>query len=461
MATLRPLPFSLLVRRLLEEPRRQDACFDLPRRRWWVPSSDPKALDFSVSFHGLRAGTPFGPAAGPHAQMAQNILLAWLAGSRIIEFKTIQILDELEIPRPCIDIRNIGFNVEWSQELRLEESVREYAAGAFLVAIAQVENLLRLEGAATLRPDPVVYDLSIGYDLKGVKSPRLIKAVRSLMDARPLLNDLRLELPEEYPHLHEIEVDPALVRTATLSTFHGCPPEEIEGIATFLMDEFGLHTVVKFNPTLLGRERVESILHDTLGYGHIRVPQSAFDQDLKWQESLDLAERLESVAHRCGVQCGFKFTNTLVVDNDEGPLPRSEKARYLSGAPLHVLSLTLADEWRRAAGWRGAVSFSAGIDKHNAPDAVACGFVPVTTCTDLLKLGGYGRLPEYTESLAARMNESGASDRDEFILSATGNGSQAIHDVLTEYRTRALDPPTPVFLDEATSSPAEHKRPFR
>ena len=40
----------------------------------------------------------------------------------------------------------------------------------------------------------------------------------------------------------------------TLSTFHGCPPDEIEDIVCYLLGEFGLDVVVKLNPTLLGRE---------------------------------------------------------------------------------------------------------------------------------------------------------------------------------------------------------------
>ncbi len=35
-------------------------------------------------------------------------------------------MDELEIPRPCIDMDDEGYNVEWSQELKLEESAQEY-----------------------------------------------------------------------------------------------------------------------------------------------------------------------------------------------------------------------------------------------------------------------------------------------------------------------------------------------
>src|SRR5262245_12081826 len=127
MAELIPAPFAHLVRRLFRELVAEDKAFDLPARSFWRGAP---GLDLSVGFHGRTASTPVGPAAGPQSQMAQNIVLAWLAGSRILELKTVQIDDRLTIPRPCIDVPNVGFNVEWSQELRLADSLREYVAGA-------------------------------------------------------------------------------------------------------------------------------------------------------------------------------------------------------------------------------------------------------------------------------------------------------------------------------------------
>ena len=75
---------------------------------------------------------------------------------------------------------------------------------------------------------------------------------------------------------------------------------------------------------------------------------------------------------------------------------------YLSGPPLHVITLALVERFRRA---RPAVplSFSAGVDNRNFADCVALGLAPVTVCTDLLKPGGYGRLPKYLENLEERM----------------------------------------------------------
>src|SRR5579885_1920152 len=131
MAELYPAPLENLLKRIYYE-RQRGQIFDLPVAKFYRGNA---ALDTSVSFHGKRAANPVGPAAGPQDQLVQNIVLSWLAGSRIIELKTVQIMDDLKIPRPCIDAATVGFNVEWSQELKLEQSMREYVAGWLLIRI--------------------------------------------------------------------------------------------------------------------------------------------------------------------------------------------------------------------------------------------------------------------------------------------------------------------------------------
>src|SRR5581483_4927183 len=165
MAELVPIPLPLLLRRAFLEYRQEGKMFDLPKEKFF--RGFPR-LDLSVSFHGHRAATPLGPAAGPHGQLAQNIVLSWLGGSRIIELKTIQILDELEIPRPCIDVANVGYNVEWSQELKLEQSLREYVGAAMFLEILKSARLLG-DGV----PSDTVFDMSAGYNLEGIRSPRV------------------------------------------------------------------------------------------------------------------------------------------------------------------------------------------------------------------------------------------------------------------------------------------------
>src|SRR5438132_2187272 len=106
--------------------------FDLPRKKFVL--GDP-GLDYSTTFHDKEASTPLGPAAGPQSQLAQNLVLSFLGGGRIMELKTVQIMDELKIPRPCIDMQTVGYNVEWSQELKLEQSLEEYVKGSMLIEI--------------------------------------------------------------------------------------------------------------------------------------------------------------------------------------------------------------------------------------------------------------------------------------------------------------------------------------
>src|SRR6266700_693155 len=140
MAELYPARIENLLKRIFYEYK-QGQIFDLPISKFYRGRSD---LDTSVRFHSQKAATPVGPAAGPQDQMVQNIVLSWLAGSRIIELKTVQINDELKIPRPCIDATNVGYNVEWSQELKLEQSLSEYVTASMVLEILRAENYLGL-----------------------------------------------------------------------------------------------------------------------------------------------------------------------------------------------------------------------------------------------------------------------------------------------------------------------------
>ena len=266
----------------------------------------------------------------------------------------------------------------------------------------------------------MLFDISVGYDLAGIRSAKVTQFLKDMLDASRLIEaqrqHLRRELPQDLAHLADIPVPPCIGNCVTLSTFHGCPPEEIEAICTHLLEEIGVHVVVKMNPTLLGYERVRDILNGTLGYTHIPVHQPAFEHDASFEEGIDLIRRIHSVGQRCNRMVGAKFTNTLVVENHRSFFPKSEEVMYLSGTPLYVLSTNLAADFRAKVGLPLTVSFSAGIDAKNYPDAIAAGLTPVTTCSDLLKPGGYGRLAGYHKALADRMKAVGAHTIEQFIL---------------------------------------------
>jgi len=391
--------------------------FSLPAARFYP--GDP-SKDFSVRFHDRVASSPLGPAAGPHTQMAQNIVLCYLGGCRIVELKTVQALDEVTIPRPCIDMRTVGFNAEWSQELKLEQSLEEYVKASMLV------EMLEASGALSTTPgfDRVLFDMSVGYDLEGIRNDRVAALLRGMRDAGKVVDRLRRQIPAAFKQYRDLDFTTRLGNSVTLSTFHGCPPGEIENIIEHLLEAHGLDCIIKFNPTLLGKAETLNLLHDELGYRDIRVPDSAFEKDVRWDQAAALTDRLGDRAAGLGLHLGVKFTNTLIVENNREFLPGSESLIYLSGPPLHILAMHLVRLFRRHFGNRFPVSFSAGVTRSSFPDAVALGLVPVTVCTDLLKTGGYGRLQAYHAELARRMEAAGASSVEAFIRRAHSTPEQ-------------------------------------
>ncbi|MBI5610775.1 MAG: glutamate synthase [Deltaproteobacteria bacterium] len=430
MAELRPIGLGDLLGRLQREWPSKQRLFDMEGGDFWRGSP----LDLGVAVHGQRASTPVGPAAGPHSQLAQNIAMAWLAGSRIVELKTVQINDQLVIPRPCIDVQTVGFNVEWSQELRLEQSALEYAKAWVLVHALAAWNPL---GLKTSELD-TVFDLSVGYSLAGVQSERVARWIDGLRDGRALIAQARQQVPSELQHLVQVPVPDCVSRTLTLSTFHGCPADEIEKIAEHLLVAHDLDVVLKLNPTLLGHDFVAHTLNDVLGYKELRVRPDDFAHDLQWPDALALIGRLRAVAERQGRALGVKVSNTLVVENHKDFFPKTEKVMYLSGQPLHVLTSELGARVDAALNHEVPLSFSAGVDAVNFAEVVACGFVPVTVCTALLRPGGYGRLPKYLARLQSDMEKLGVADLPAYVAAKdAGKPGQFLQDYAKRVPTEA------------------------
>jgi putative selenate reductase len=445
MAELVPIPFDRLLKRIHREYQRNNSVFDLPAAKFYRP--DP-ALDLSVKFCGNRAANPVGPAAGPHTQLTQNIVLSWLAGSRMLELKTVQIKDRLELTRPCIDMHNIGYNTEWSQELRLDESLREYVKAGMII-----EMLKKWFGESGFRFTPTqeaidprqinldtIFDTSVGYDLAGIQSPQIRSWLRTMQDASDLIDEYRMQIPDEFRQYHDLPFKSKLSGSITLSTFHGTPADEIESICEFLLTEMDYHVIVKMNPPMLGKERIEYLLHDKLGYNDVEVNDKVYEVNITFADAVDVVKRLQTVASLNNKTIGVKFGNTLEVHNKGNFL--KDKIQYLSGQPLHVLHLALVHEWRKVFGAEFPVSFAAGVDAHNFVDCVRIGLIPITTCTDLLRPGGYGRLPKYLYNLEAKMKEQNVTAIEEFIVGfddrRQGNGIERLHKAILKNTERLL-----------------------
>lgn len=407
--TMKVQPFDTLLRRILQEYETTQSIFGIHRSLFYTPRSDsPYALP---DLYGQPLATPIGPAAGPHTQLSQNIISAWLCGGRFIELKTVQIMDELEIPRPCIDMEDEGYNVEWSQELKLEQSVREYVN-----AWAAIHVLRRLLGWEET-PFGTIFNLSVGYNLAGVRDPRMTCFMDRLVDASADLAEIKAVLREQFPRFADVEIPSRLVNSVTLSTMHGCPPDEIELIARYLLQERGLHTIVKLNPTLLGKERVLGILHDSLGFTEIHIPDAVFEHDLQYDRAVALIRALQQTAAAQGLTFSVKLSNTLAMRNHKGHLAGAEM--YMSGRALYPVTMNLFSKLAHDFGGDLRVSYSAGADALNVATILSCGARPVTAASDLLKPGGYARFGQWLENLEEAMRARAVASLDE--LAPKGN----------------------------------------
>ena len=406
-----PIRMEQLVSWVFAELKCNDAIFGIPRRLFFVPGkSDP----FAVTVYGRRIETPYGVAAGPHSQMAQNIVAAWLCGARFIELKTVQTLDEIEVSKPCIDMLDEGYNCEWSQELKILQSFDEY-----LRAWVLIHALHRELGFAGDMPG-VIFNLSVGYNMEGLLKPNMQEYLRLVRDAGPKLQEYADIVAKHCPAAKGVAIPACLSDNVTLSTMHGCPPDEIEKISRYLIDDRGLHTSVKLNPTLLGPETLRRILNRDLGFRDVTVPDLAFEHDLKYEAAVPMLKRLGEAADKRGVQFGVKLSNTLEVENHRPVFPKHEKMMYMSGRALHAVTVNLAAKLGGEFDGQLMTSFSGGVDAFNAYRLLACGMKTVTVCSDLLKPGSYLRIQQYLENTTAAIRACGASDIQGFILKSAG-----------------------------------------
>jgi NADPH-dependent glutamate synthase beta subunit-like oxidoreductase len=387
------------------ELEEKDSLFGIPRSAFFVPGESDR---FRLEKYGYLLETPFGVAAGPQSQMAQNIVVAWACGSRFLELKTVQTLDELDVNKPCIDIQDEGYNVEWSQELKVYESFDEYLRA--WVLIHALHHKLGFPGDSP----GMIFNMSVGYNLEGILKPNVQWYLDVMRDCSAYKKAYVDIVAEWYPEVRDIDIPDLMSDTITLSTMHGCPPDEIEKICAYLLEERGLHTSVKCNPTLLGADRVRSIINDELGFADVPIPDEAFGHDLLYVDAVPMLHNLRRLARQKNLVFGVKLTNTLEVQNFRDVFDRDEMM-YLSGRALHAvttnLALTLAEEFRGDL----LISFAGGADCFNVPDLLRSGIVSITVCSDLLKSGGYLRLLQYFETLEAAMGDVGALDLHDFV----------------------------------------------
>ena len=351
----------------------------------------------SLPIFGERIETPFGPAAGPNSQLAQNIIAAYAAGARFFEVKTVQKMDGAElaacVPRPCILAADEGYNQEWSTELTVQQAQDEY-----IKAWCALKIMSKVYGFGD--PDGFVFNMSVGYDLEGIKGRKVNTYINNMMDAGKTaqFKECKKVLTELFPEEKDFiaSISPNISRSVTLSTLHGCPPQEIERIASYLLKEKHLHTFVKCNPTILGYKTARSIL-DSMGYDYIVFDEHHFNEDLQWEDAVPMFERLQKLADKQGLEFGLKLSNTFPVDTTRGELPNEEM--YMSGRSLFPLTIEMCNRISRQFGGKMRISFAGGADYFNCDRLFAAGIWPITVATTILKPGGYNRLHQMVEKV--------------------------------------------------------------
>jgi putative selenate reductase len=400
----------------LKKDEQTDKIFGISKSLIFTPGADDV---FRIKRYGKTLETPVGVAAGPHTQLSQNIVSAWLAGARYIELKTVQILDELTVTKPCINMVDEGYNCEWSQELKLDSSFDEYINA--LVAI----HILRKKWGWDQDTDPgFIFNMSVGYNLEGILSPGVQQFLDLMANAEPLIQNKLDRACAVFPEAKSLVIPSILSDNITISTMHGCPPDEIEKIGRYFIKERQLNTTIKLNPTLLGPEDLRSILNNGLGFDVI-VPDLAFEHDLKYEAGVTLIKKLMQTANEVGVEFNLKLTNTLETSNRDHLLPEKEQMLYMSGRPLHVISINLARKLQNEFNGDLDISFCAGVDCFNLPHVLGCGLSPVTVCSDILKPGGYARMAQYLFGVKTAFENKNAAGISEYIQSTAREHSSS------------------------------------
>jgi putative selenate reductase len=443
---MKPIPFPRLINWIKGEYKKHASVFGVRKEKFYRPAPAGKG----VELFGKRAASPIGPAAGPNSQLAQNILSAYLAGSRFIELKTVQIMDGEElrkaVARPCINVQDEGYNVEWSTELTVGEAFEEYVKAWFLCHVAAKEFGIADFG-------DFIFNMSVGYSLEGIQSEKIDAYIEGMKNAAAteawkkcyawLAGNL-----SSFARFGKKDLDAVSAEISggiTLSTLHGCPREEIEKIAAYLIAEKGLHTYIKCNPTLLGYETARRLL-DEMGYGYISFDDHHFKRDLQFDDAVEMLGRLMALAKGRGLSFGVKITNTFPVEIKRSELPGTEM--YMSGRSLFPLSINAAKKLSEAFDGTLPVSYSGGADYFNLAAILKTGIRPVTVATTILKPGGYERLAQLAELAGGSAVNNAEASIDVKALSSLAGETPSLKRYRKEYReapSRKTSSPLPLF----------------
>lgn len=391
---MRVIPFDKLIKRALNDKKKLGTIYGV--KDIYIHKDDKTLTIFKEQLE-----TPIGPAAGPHTQLAQNIIAAYAGGSRFFELKTVQELDgeDLHVEKPCIRAEDECYNVEWSTELYVEQAQDEYIKAWYAIKLLAKEFGLG-------DPDKFIFNMSAGYNLEGIKSKKIDSFINNLKDAKntEIYKACQKFALENLDLFENVDADfvnsigSNVCNSITLSTMHGCPANEIENIITHLIKEKKINTYLKCNPTLLSYNDVRNIL-DSMGYEYISFGKHHFENDLQYKDAIKLIKKLMEMAAEEGLEFGVKLSNTFPVEIKSSELPGQEM--YMSGKSLYPLTIQVAKLLSEAFEGKLPISYSGGADDKNIREIFETGIWPITICTILLKPTGYNRIKPLTEKLVS------------------------------------------------------------
>ena len=189
--------------------------------------------------------------------------------------------------------------------------------------------------------------MSVGYDLEGIQSEKVDGYIEGMKDASGSAvwqecMDWTLANLDRFQQVDEAYVkgiSPKVSRSITESTLHGCPPDEIERIATHLITEQGAQHLHQVQPHPAGL-RVRPQDPGQPGLRLHPFDDHHFREDLQWEDAVPMFRRLHGPVPERGLEFGVKLTNTFPVDVAAGELPSEEM--YMSGRSLFPLTISLA-----------------------------------------------------------------------------------------------------------------------
>ena len=376
------IPFHKIMERVMFEKEKYNTIFGVSNLYTHDGSKD-------LSLFSEKLENPFGPAAGPHTQLAQNLVAAYVGGSRFFELKTVQILDghDLHVEKPCIRADDECYNVEWSTELYVHQALEEYIKGWYAIKLIAKEY-----GFGD--PEKFIFNMSVGYNLEGIKSKKIDDFIEGLKDAS---NTKTWKECEEWAlaHVNEFKnidenyiksISSKICNSITLSTMHGCPSNEIESIITHLLTEKKINTYLKCNPTLLGYDFVRKTM-DEMGYDYITFEKDGFEHDLQYGDAVSLIRKMQELGKANDLAFGVKLSNTFHVKVKNNELPGEDM--YMSGKALYPLTINLAAKLSKDFDGKLPMSFSGGADANNIQNIFETGIWPITVATILLRPAGY------------------------------------------------------------------------